>query len=83
MQITCLKYVLKQKYGQSHAILCGDFNIFPDTSPYIFATTGSLSVEQWESVCEQAKIQVRNLTSVLSCRKTHFSSPVQMYKKSY
>lgn len=57
LEITCLKYVLKQKYGQSHAILCGDFNIFPDTSPYIFATTGSLSVEQWESVCEQAKIQ--------------------------
>ena len=57
-QVSCLKWILNQKFGGSPAILCGDFNMSPDSPQYIFTTEGTLSEKQWDLLREIAKIEV-------------------------
>lgn len=55
-QIAHLKHILKQRYGGAPTILCGDFNSYPDTPQYIFATHGTLSDEQWQTMQDNSNM---------------------------
>ena len=57
-QISCLKWILNERFSGSAAILCGDFNMSPDTPQYNFATEGEMSDTQWDRIREIAKIEV-------------------------
>ena len=58
-QISCLKWILNQKFADSPAIMCGDFNMSPGSPQYIFTTEDILSDAQWNILREKAEIKVK------------------------
>ena len=83
LQIAHLRHILKQRYGGSHVVLCGDFNSEPGSLPYIFSTTGKLSDDQWKEMQNVSDTKERDDLFELVRKIIEQFDTIEQYSSAY